>query len=226
MKKYQRKGTVTSHNNIHNLHRSRHKHKYAHQHKMLCTLCMVKDAVISDRLATAIASVKALCTRGNKLCATVLAAYSFDTWLYGSADYHPNVITTENFTITDITSRWAGIHTTRFHCRYKELRRQKYHWDWKPFIIECHYGSHHPGYDLQARHWADRFTAITEPAFLQLKDVHLYRPEQQPLKVLQLGTAHPQSWKGLLHVWTHKVYIVRDLEQNMLGLPAIAQSLG
>ena len=137
---------------------------------------------------------------GNMLCATVLAAYSFDTWLYGSADYHPNVITTENFTITDITSRWAGIHTTRFHCRYKELRRQKYHWDWKPFIIECHYGSHHPGYDLQARHWAGTYIGSQPSQSLPSFNWRMYTyrhkqdsPWARTPAIKSLGTGHLHS---------------------------------
>ena len=49
MKEYQRKGMVSSHNIYtacaHKDLSLNHKHKYAHQHKMLCTFCMVKDAM-------------------------------------------------------------------------------------------------------------------------------------------------------------------------------------
>ena len=70
-------------------------------------------------------------------------------------------------------------------------------------------------------------TAITEPAFLQLKDVPLqaptktlHGPDQQPLKVLGQVTLTLSS-KG--QACTHNVYVVRDLEQNLLGLPAIEE---
>ena len=70
-------------------------------------------------------------------------------------------------------------------------------------------------------------TAITEPAFLQLKDVPpqapsktLHGPDEQPLKVLGQVTLTLSS-NG--QACTHNVYVVRDLEQNLLGLQAIEE---
>ena len=65
-------------------------------------------------------------------------------------------------------------------------------------------------------------TAITEPAFFQLRDIlsqapteTLHGPDQQPLKILGQVTLTLTS-KG--QACTHNVYVVRDLEQNLLGI--------
>ena len=112
------------------------------------------------------------------------------------------------------------------HYHGYHLVRQKYHWDWLPLITEGHHGSQCPGHNLQARHWTRRFTAITEPVLLQLQ-VYTYRHKQDPpwartpaIKVLEQVT-FTLSLQG--HVWTDKVYMVRDLKLNLLVLPTIEE---
>ena len=69
-----------------------------------------------------------------------------------------------------------------------------------------------------------KVTALTEPAFLQLRDVPLqaptkalHGPDQQPLKVLGQVTLNFSSKEKTC---IHNAFVVRDLEQNLLGLTA------
>ena len=68
-------------------------------------------------------------------------------------------------------------------------------------------------------------TALTEPAFLQLRDVPLqaptkalHGPDRKPLKVLGQVTL---TFSSKEKTCIHNAFVVRDLEQNLLGLPAI-----
>ena len=143
---------------------------------MLCTLCMVKDAVITDRPAPA-SVVKVLFTRDDMLRATVLAAYSFDTWLYDSADYHPHVITMHRehhyHRLHIMVSRYTyippcSIADTRMEGGGRNTTETGSHSSKNATVRVT----------IQAMTFnlstglVYRFTAITEPAFLQLKDVH------------------------------------------------------
>ena len=64
-------------------------------------------------------------------------------------------------------------------------------------------------------------TALTEPASLQLKDVPLQAPTKAlhgPDKVLGQVTL---TFSSKEKTCIHNAFVVRDLEQNLLGLPAI-----
>ena len=67
-------------------------------------MCMVKDAVTTDRPAPA-SVVKVLFTRDDMLRATVLAAYSIDICMVQQTITPMSLPCTENFTIIDFTTR-------------------------------------------------------------------------------------------------------------------------